>query len=182
MVTYAGPANLWTLDTASACTTIFDVTYQPSSGKLVQAAFGTTSATLNYNRFMLEIKSKILRVVQEWIFKSVFLAVAPNYTDQPEVALKHVYQIVTDKDGKKTCCSVQEYYTQILAAMQSFIKKLAFPVNAAEKFKHNFDPALLPFFKQAALSLAHQRCSVGCRSSINCTLSNIVRRAGGQGE
>ena len=73
---------------------------------------------------------------------------APNYTDQPEVALEHVYQVVTDKVGKKTCRSVQEYYTQILAAMQPFIKERAFPVNAAEKFKHQLDPALIPFFKQ----------------------------------
>ena len=76
-----------------------------------------------YDRFMVEIKSKILRVVQEKIFKTVFQAVAPNYTDQPEVALKHVYQIVTDKDGKKTCCLVQEYYTQILEAMQPVINE-----------------------------------------------------------
>ena len=74
---------------------------------------------------MVEIESKILLVVQERIFKTVFQAVAPNYTDQPEVALEHVYQIVADKDGKKTCCSVQEYYSQILAAMQPFITDLA---------------------------------------------------------
>ena len=97
---------------------------------------------------MVEIESKILRIVQEQIFKSAFLAVAPNYTDQPEVALEHVYQIVTDKDGHKSCRSVQEYYTQIMAAMQPFIKERTFPVNAAEKFKHHLDLALLPFFKQ----------------------------------
>jgi hypothetical protein len=63
---------------------------------------------------MEKIETKILRlrVVQEWIFKTVFQALAPNYTDQPEVALEHVYQIVTNKDGNKSCCSVQEYYTQ----------------------------------------------------------------------
>ena len=96
---------------------------------------------------MVEIETKILRVIQERIFKTVFQAVAPNYTDQPEVALEHVYQVVTNKDGKRTCCSVQEYYSQILAAMQPFITERAFPVNAAKKFKHHMDPALLPFFK-----------------------------------
>ena len=73
---------------------------------------------------------------------------APNYSDQPEVAHEHVYQIITDKDGNKSCHSVQEYYTQKLAAMQPFIKERTFPVNANEKFKHHLDPALLPFFKQ----------------------------------
>ena len=102
MITYAGPANLWTLDTAQAHSIILGVTYQPSPGTLVQAIFGSTSATLNYDQFMIEIESKILRVVQEQVFKTIFHAVAPNYTDQPEVALKHVYQVVTDKDGKKT--------------------------------------------------------------------------------
>jgi hypothetical protein len=148
LITYAGPANLWTLDTAQARSTILDVTYQSAPGQLIQPVFGTTSATLNYNCFMVEIESKILRIVQEQIFKSVFLAVAPNHTDQPEVALEHVYQIVTDKDRNKSCRSVQEYYTQILAAMQPFITERAFPVNAAEKFKHHLDPAFLPFFKQ----------------------------------
>ena len=148
LTTYVGQADLRTLDTAQARSIILDVTYQPSPGTLVQAVFGTTTATLNYDRFMMEIESKILRVVQERIFKTVFHAVAPNYTDQPEVALEHVYQVVTDKDGKKTCRSVQEYYSQILAAMQPFITERDFPVNAAEKFKHHLDPALIPFFKQ----------------------------------
>jgi hypothetical protein len=132
LVTYAGPANLRTLDTAQACSTILGVTYQSAPGQLVQPAFGTTSATLNYDCFMVEIESKILSIVQEQIFKSVFPDVAPNYTDQPEVTLEHVYQIITDKDGNKSCRSVQEYYTQILAAMQPFIKERTFPVYAAE--------------------------------------------------
>ncbi len=136
LITYAGPADLWMMDTAQARSNILDVTYQSAPGQLVQPVFGTTSATLNYNFLMVEIESKILRIVQEQIFKSVFLAVAPNYTDtdQPEVALEHVYQIVTDKDRNKSCRSVQEYYTQILAAMQPFIKERTFSVNAAEKF------------------------------------------------
>jgi hypothetical protein len=148
LTTYVGPADLWTLDAAQARSIILDATYQPSPGQLVPAAFGTILAMLNYNRFMVKIKTKILRVVQERIFKTVFQAVAPNYTDQPEVALEHVYPVVTDKDGKRTCRLVQEYYSQILAAMQPFITKRAFPVNAAKKFKHHMDPALLPFLKQ----------------------------------
>jgi hypothetical protein len=46
LTTYVGQADLWTLDTAQARSTILDVTYQSSPGQLVQAAFGTTSATL----------------------------------------------------------------------------------------------------------------------------------------
>ena len=65
LITYAGPANLRRLDIALARSTILDVKYQPSPGLLVQAAFGTTSATLNFDRFMVEIESnKILWVVQ----------------------------------------------------------------------------------------------------------------------
>ena len=59
-----------------------------------------------------------------------------------------MYQVVTDADGKKTCCLVQDYYTQIMAAMQPFIKEQNFPVNTAEKFKNHLDPDLFPFFKQ----------------------------------
>ena len=148
LITYSGPADLRTLDAAQAHATILGVTYQSAPGQLLQPTFGNPSATLNFDRFMVEVESRILRIVQEPIFKSVFLAVAPNYTDQPEVALEHVYQVVTDKDGNRTCRSVQEYYTQVLAAMQPFIQERTFPVNAAEKFKHHLDPALLPFFKQ----------------------------------
>jgi hypothetical protein len=32
--------------------------------------------------------------------------------------------------------------------MQPFITERDFPVNAAKKFKHHLDPALIPFFKQ----------------------------------
>ena len=77
LITYAGPADLRTLDTAQACSTILDATYQSAPGQLVQPAFGTTSATLNYDCFMVEIESKILQIIQERIFKSIFLAVAP---------------------------------------------------------------------------------------------------------
>jgi len=80
--------------------------------------------------------------------QTVFHAVAHNYTNQPEVALEHVFQVVTDKERKKTCRLVQEYYSQILAAMQLFITECDFPVNATKKFKHHLDPALIPFFKQ----------------------------------
>ena len=49
LVTYAGLTDLWTLDTAQACSTIPGVTHQSAPGQLVQPEFGTTSATLNYN-------------------------------------------------------------------------------------------------------------------------------------
>ena len=87
LVTYAGPADLWTLDTAQARSTILGVTYQSASGQLVHPSFGTMSATLSYDRFMVEIESKILQIVQEQIFKSVVLALAPNYTDHLRVHL-----------------------------------------------------------------------------------------------
>ena len=148
LVTYSGPANLWKLDAAQSATSILDLTYQTSPGQIVPAAFGATAAMLNQDVKMIDIESKILRVTQKAIFKSVFLATAPNYTDQLEAALEHVYQVVTDADGKKTCRLVQDYYTQIMAAMQPFIKKQTFPVNAAEKFKNHLDPDLFPFFKQ----------------------------------
>ena len=130
--------------------------------------------------FMVEIESKILRIVQEQIFRSIFLALAPNYTDQPEVTPEHVYQIFTDKDRHKSCCSVQKYYTHILAAMQPLIKEHAFPVNSAEKFT-SFGPSVAPSL-QAALSLAHKCSSVRRRYSIIRTLRNVVCCAGGQGE
>jgi hypothetical protein len=39
LITYAGPADLRTLDTAQARSTILYVTYQPSPGQLVQDIF-----------------------------------------------------------------------------------------------------------------------------------------------
>ena len=87
LFTYSGPADLRTLDAAQAHATILGVTYQSAPGQLLQPTFGNPSATLNFDRFMVDVESRILRIVQEPIFKSVFLAVAPNYTDQPEVAV-----------------------------------------------------------------------------------------------
>ena len=66
---------------------------------------------------MVDIETKILRVVSPSIFKDVFLATAPNYTDQPEAALEHVYQVVTDSEGTTRCRSVQDYYIQHMAAL-----------------------------------------------------------------
>jgi len=149
LVTYSGPADLRTLDTVQSAAAILDLTYQSAPGQIVAAVFGATAATLNQDRAMVDIETKILRVVRESIFRDVFLATAPNYTDQPEAALEHVYQVVTNNKGIKRCRSVQEYYTQFMAALQPFIKERSFPVNAAEKFKTHLDPALFPFFKQA---------------------------------
>ena len=132
LVKYSGPADLQTLDTVQSAAAILDHTYQSSPGQIVAAVFGSTAATLNQDRAMVDIETKILWVVRESIFKDVFLATAPNYTDQPEAALEHVYQVVTNPKGNKRCCSVQEYYTQHMAALQPFIKERSFPVNAAE--------------------------------------------------
>ena len=149
LVTYAGPADLRTLDSAQSAAAVLDITYQTNPGQLVAAAFGATSATLNQDRGMIEVESKILRITTDQIFSRVFLATAPNYTDQPEAALEHVYQVITDKEGVKTYRTVQDYYTQIMASLQPFIKARRFPVNAAEKFKSHLDPDLFAFFKQA---------------------------------
>ena len=99
---------------------------------------------------MIEIESKILRAVQKTIFWAVFFATAPIYTDQPEAVLKHVYQIATDVEGNKTSCLVQDYFTQIMAAIQPFIQERTFWINTAEKFKNHLDPDQFPFFRRQA--------------------------------
>ena len=134
---------------AQSAAAVLDLTYQTNPGQLVAAAFGATSATLNQDRGMIEVESKILRITTDQIFSRVFLATAPNYTDQPEAALEHVYQVITDKEGVKTYRTVQDYYTQIMATLQPFIKARRFPVKPAEKFKSHLDPDLFVFFKQA---------------------------------
>ena len=63
------------------------------------------------------------------VFAEVFLAVAPNFTNQPEAALEYVKQIFTDSDGKEVYPrSVQEYYSQIMGAIQPFVAQQTFPV------------------------------------------------------
>jgi len=148
-VTYSGPADLRTLDTAQTASTILDVTYQTKPGQIQATVFGATAATLTQDHAMTEIESKILRVCMEAVFADVFLAVAPNFTNQPEAALEYVKQIFTDSDGKEVYRSVQEYYSQIMGAIQPFVAQRSFPVNVVEKFKSNMDPGLSKFFKQA---------------------------------
>ncbi len=149
LVTYAGPADIRTLDTQQAAGAILNQTYQAAPGQLTAATFGTTSATLNQDAKMAEIESRILRVTMPAISKAMFLAVAPGYTDQPKAALEHVYQVATDAEGVRACRSVQDYYSQLMGAMQPFIQMRQFPVNAAEKFKQHISSDLFPFFKQA---------------------------------
>ena len=149
LVTWAGTADIRTLDAAQTATTILDVTYQTNPGQIVAPVFGATSATLNQERAMTELESKILRVVLPAICKDVFLGVAPNYTGQPEAALEHVKQIISNASGEKVYRSVQDYMTQFMGALQAIIKERSFPVNAVEKFKNNMDPDLIPFFRQS---------------------------------
>ena len=149
LVTYAGPADLRTLDTAQTASTILEITYQTKPGQIQPPVFGATAATLNQDHAMSDIESKILRVCMDAVFADVFLAAAPNFTNQPEAALEYVKQLFTDSDGKEVYRSVQEYYTQIMGAIQPFVAQRQFPVNVAEKFKSNMDPGLAKFFKQA---------------------------------
>ena len=149
LVTYAGPADLRTLDTAQSAATILTVTYQANPGQIVAPVFGATSATLTQDRAMIDLETKILRVVLPAVCQDVFQGIAPNYTEQPEAALEHVKQIIVDTSGEKICRTVQDYYTQFMGALQAIIKDRTFPVNACEKFKNNIDPELLPFFKQS---------------------------------
>jgi hypothetical protein len=74
LVTYAGPANICTLDTQQAAGAILTQTYQAAPGQLTAAAFGTTSATLNKDGKMAEIESKILRVTMPAYLQSRFLS------------------------------------------------------------------------------------------------------------
>jgi len=149
LVTYAGVADLCTLDTTQTAATILSVTYQTKPGQIQAPVFGATAATLNQDRAMTEIESKILRVCMESVFADVFLAAAPNYTDQPEASLENVKQLFIDAEGKEVYRSVQSYYTQIMGAIQPFVGRREFPVNVAKRFKGNMDPGLSPFFKQS---------------------------------
>ena len=149
LVTYAGPEDLRTLDTAQSASTILDVTYQTRPGQIQAPVFGATAATLTQDHAMAEIESKILRVCMEAVLNNIFLAVAPNFTNQPEAALEYVMQTYTDSDGKQVYRSVQEYHTQIMGAIQPFVAQRVFPVNVVEKFKSNMDPGLSKFFKKA---------------------------------
>jgi hypothetical protein len=149
LVTYAGVADLRTLNTEQAKADILDVTYQTGPGQIVPPAFGTISATLNQVQATNDCESKILRVVLDAVFNEVFAAIAPNYTNQPQAALEHVTQVYKDADGKEHRRSVQSFYTQFMQAIQPFIMDRDFSVNAAEKFKSNMDPDLKPHFRTA---------------------------------
>jgi hypothetical protein len=149
LVTYTGAANLRTLDTEQANAAILDVTYQTGPGQIVPPAFGTNSATLNLDQATSDCESRILRVVMTAVFNELFSAIAPNYTDQPEIALEYIKQVYIDADGKEQRRTVQSYYTQLMAALSPFVMLRTFPVNAAEKFKQNMDPSLRPHFRQA---------------------------------
>ena len=146
LVTYAGLADLCTLDSAQTASAILNITYQTKPGQIQPPVFGATAATLNQDHAMTEIESNILRVCMESVFANIFLAAAPNYTNQPEAALEHVKQIFTDSDGKEVYRPVQAYYTQILGDIQPFVGQRMSPVNVAEKFKSNMDPGLSSFF------------------------------------
>ena len=149
LVTYAGPADLRMLDANQTAAAILNLTYQTKPGQIQAPVFGATAATLTQDHAMTEIESKILRVCMDAVFADIFLAVAPNFTNQPEAALEYVKQIFTDSDGKEVYRSVQEYYSQIMAAIQPFVAQRSFPVNVVEKFKGNMDPGLSQLFKQA---------------------------------
>ena len=138
------------MDAAQTASTILEITYQTRPGQIQPPVFGATAATLNQDHAMADIESKIFRVCMDAVFAEVFLAVAPNFTNQPEAALEYVKQIFTDSDGKEVYPrSVQEYYSQIMGAIQPFVAQQTFPVNVVEKFKSNMDPGLSKFFKQA---------------------------------
>jgi len=93
LVTFAGAADLCTLNTAQTAAAILSVTYQTQPGQIQAPVFGAKAATLNQERAKTEIESKILRVCMDAVFADIFLAAAPNYTDQPEAALENVKQL-----------------------------------------------------------------------------------------
>jgi len=60
LVTYLGPADLRTLDTVQSAAAILNHAYQSSPGQIVAAVFGSTATTLNQDRAMVDIETKIL--------------------------------------------------------------------------------------------------------------------------
>lgn len=68
------------LDTAQTAAAILDITYQANLGQIVAPAFGATSATLNQERAMIDIESKILWAVQPSSIIKDFFWVLPQIT------------------------------------------------------------------------------------------------------
>ncbi len=105
-------------------------------------------ANMDANAFAINNKQKILKIAWYQICTSIFNEICPEYSNQPQAALKHIKRSYQDGDGNVVCTPAFAYYQCMMNAMQPFAGDECFPVRVCNKLIDGIYQRLVPIFRR----------------------------------
>jgi hypothetical protein len=146
LVSYLGPTDLRTLTPPKVKALILDICLQDGPVLLQASNFNLATANMDANAFAIDTKRKILKIAWHQICTSIFNKIFPEYSSQPQAALKHIKQSYQDDDSNVVCTPAFVYYQCMMNAMQPFARDECFPVSVCNKLIDGIDQCLVPIF------------------------------------
>jgi hypothetical protein len=146
LVSYLGLADIRTLTPPEVKAQILDVCLQDRPVLLQASNFNLATANTDANAFAIDNKRKILKIAWHQICTSIFNKICPEYSNQPQAALKHIKQSYQDGNGNVVCTPAIAYYQRMMNAMQPFARDECFPISICNKLINGINQRLVPIF------------------------------------
>jgi hypothetical protein len=147
LVSYLGPDDLRLLTPPKVKAQILNLCHQDGPVLLQASDFNLALANTDAHSFAIENEQKILRIAWHQICTSIFNKICPEYSNQPQVALKHIKQSYQDTNGNVICTPAFAYYQRVMNAMQPFAGDKRFPISVCNKLIDGIDQRLVPIFR-----------------------------------
>ncbi len=129
LLMFDGPNNLRMLTPDKVKGHLLDITLQGYPLDLLPPSFNIRVARMDFTALQMDIDQKILCLAMPTIYNTLFGELCPGYSNQPHVALDHIFQVHTDTAGNQVLSTVQAYFQQLMSVARPFSSQREFPVS-----------------------------------------------------
>ena len=146
LISFLGVNDLQTLSPEEVKMQVLNPVLQNGPVLLQASDFNLQTANTNAHNIALKINGKILQLAWHQVCASIFTELCPNYSNQPQAAIKHIRQSYIDGEGNVICTSVFKYYQQMMNAMRPFTGEAQFPKSVCNTLIDGLDKRLIAIF------------------------------------
>jgi hypothetical protein len=148
LVSYLGPDDLRLLTPPKVKAQILNLCHQDGPVLFQASNFNLALANTDAHSFAIKNEQKILNIAWHQICTSIFNEICPEYSNQPQAALKHIKQSYQDANGNVICTPAFAYYQRVMNAMRPFAGDKRFPVSVCNMLIDGIDQCLVPIFRR----------------------------------
>ena len=148
LVSFLGIDDLRSLNPDDVKTDILTPVLQNGPVLLQASNFNLQTVNTNSQEIAAEIDGKIVKLAWHQVCASIFNELCPNYSNQPQAAIKHIRQSYVDGDGNIVCTSVFAYYQRMMNAMRPFAGEAQFPKSVCNALIDGLDKRLVAIFRR----------------------------------